>query len=247
MNKCIICVACHDRTRIPDIKGLDENIYTEIESGASLRNGHFLNVRDDMGENISSLNRNYCELTALYFAYMNLDFDTIGLVHYRRFLKGKNGPLSREEIDDTLNEYQIILPKRVWVPMTNGALYYKDHTHEAMDVTREILKEEYPQYSKAFEKSLRSTLGYYFNIFIARKEIADGYLEWLFEVLKKVEQRIDLKNYTGQNARVFGYLGERLINAYVKANNLTHKDFPVRELKDKEFKTIPLIDEVIQH
>lgn len=61
-----------------------------IQVGSALNEADLGIERDDTGENISNKNKNYCELTAYYFAYKNLDFDYAGLMHYRRIFSVRN-------------------------------------------------------------------------------------------------------------------------------------------------------------
>lgn len=63
---------------------LDDSVYLPIQVGAALHPalGYVL---DNTGDNISAKNPNYCELTALYWAWKNLDCEYIGLCHYRRY------------------------------------------------------------------------------------------------------------------------------------------------------------------
>lgn len=85
-----IIVAAHKQCEMPK-----DDIYLPVQVGKSLNlNKDFGYQTDNSGENISSKNPYYSELTALYWGWKNLDVDYIGLVHYRRFLgikkKSKN-------------------------------------------------------------------------------------------------------------------------------------------------------------
>ena len=42
-------------------------------------------LKDNEGENISSKNKSYCELTTQYWAWKNVEADYYGFCHYRRF------------------------------------------------------------------------------------------------------------------------------------------------------------------
>ena len=46
---------------------------------------------DSTGDNISSKSPYYCELTALYWAWKNLDASIVGLCHYRRYFADNMG------------------------------------------------------------------------------------------------------------------------------------------------------------
>lgn len=48
------------------------------------------------------------------------------------------------------------------------------------------------------------------------------YCEFVFSVLSKVEKQIDISNYSVQEARVFGYLSELLINISRKSRDFSH-------------------------
>ena len=52
----------------------------------------------------------YCELTGLYWGWRNLtDTDYIGLVHYRRLFRGRNGAITGKEVLKTLETHRIIV------------------------------------------------------------------------------------------------------------------------------------------
>lgn len=56
--------------------------------------------------------------------------------------------------------------------------------------------------------------------------IFDEYSQWLFRVLFELEKRVKLSAYPDQ-ARLFGYLSERLINVYCIRHRLKIKYVPV--------------------
>lgn len=81
MKNIKILISCHKLSTVPD-----SEIMLPIEVGADLRDKHFEGVfQDNQGENISSKNKMYCELTAQYWAWKNLNADYYGFFHYRRY------------------------------------------------------------------------------------------------------------------------------------------------------------------
>ena len=54
-------------------------------------------------------------------------------------------------------------------------------------------------------------------------------MKWVFTILFELEKRIDISNYDNYQARVFGFLSERLFNVYIenKKNNLNIHEIPI--------------------
>lgn len=82
MKNIKILVSCHKEVEL-----FKSEIIKPIQVGCALNPTRFPGMlRDDDGENISDKNRMYCELTAQYWAWKNLDADYYGFFHYRRYL-----------------------------------------------------------------------------------------------------------------------------------------------------------------
>ena len=64
-------------------------------------------------------------------------------------------------------------------------------------------------------------------MFVMKWDLFDSYCTFMFDVLDKVESRIDVSNYSVQEARVFGYLSERLFNVWLESNHINYKEAPV--------------------
>ena len=108
-NRTKIIVVTHKKYRMPQ-----NSVYVPLYVGAAGKNitGYY---RDDIGDNISLKNPYFCELTGLYWAWKNLDYDYLGVTHYRRYFTLKRlagirtGRSSvQEKMKYILNEKEII-------------------------------------------------------------------------------------------------------------------------------------------
>lgn len=69
-----------------DAEYFDSSILQPIQVGSALSSNRLHTPHhDDQGDSISSLNPMYCELTAQYWAWKNLDAEYYGFCHYRRY------------------------------------------------------------------------------------------------------------------------------------------------------------------
>lgn len=223
-----LIVATHKTYQMPN-----DDMYIPVHAGAAGKDdiGY---IRDDSGDNISIKNKNYCELTALYWAWKNLPADYMGLVHYRRHFtaKGlKGGKFDRvitsQQLEKVLSGSDIVVPTpRNYFIETNYSQYVHAHHAIDLDTTRNILSENYPSYIESFDKCMKSTVGHRFNMFIMKREYFNAYCTWLFDVLFELERRLDISEYSSYDARVFGFVSERLLDVWLGANGLSYVEQP---------------------
>lgn len=210
----------------------DADCCLPVEVGAALHAEHIDGAqRDDDGENISAENRSFCELTAAYWAWKNLDADYIGLCHYRRFFTRSiflKRPASEKEIAAVMKNRSVVLPKpRRYFIESNYSQYAHAHHEKDLLALRDVLSELYPGYLPFFDRCMARTYGHRFNMFIMRREVFCDYCRWLFDVLFETRGRLDITGYDAYNMRVFGFLGERLIDCWMEKNQIDYAEMPV--------------------
>lgn len=227
-----ILVAAHKNYAMP----LDKDLYLPIQVGAAKTDQRFGFQTDNTGINISNKNSYYNELTAQYWAWRNLkDIDAVGLFHYRRYLTTRLFPthrlskvLTKSDVIQGLGEAPIILPKkRNYFIETNENHYRHAHPIEPLNVLAKIIASEYELYDLAFQNVLQRRSAHMFNMFIMKFNLFDEYSSWLFSVLGRVEDSIDISHYSVFEQRVFGFLSELLLDTWIDTKKYHYKEFPV--------------------
>lgn len=237
-KKIIVIIATHKKYRVPNDK-----LYLPIHVGAYNKNDIGF-TKDSTKDNISKKNPFFCELTGLYWAWKNLDSDYIGLVHYRRYLtncKKKlktiddkfNSVLNYKEVEQLFRDNDIILPKKRNYYIENLYDHYKHTMYiEPLDETRKIIEEKYPDYLSEFDKLHKRTSAHMFNMFIMKKEVLNGYCEWLFDILFELEKRIDVSQYDSFHARFYGRVSELLLDVYLNTNNMKYTEVKCMDMEN---------------
>jgi hypothetical protein len=190
-------------------------------------------LRDNTLDNISSKNPYYSELTGLYWVWKNdNNYDFIGLDHYRRHfcvkkINKKKNILKYDDVEKLLLDNQIILPKKRHYYIENVyGQYIHAHHKQDLDLTRDIISKDYPEYLPYFDKHMKETTLHLYNMFIMPKDIFNDYCTWLFDILFKLEKTLDISNYSSNDQRVFGFVAERLLDVYISKNNIKYIELP---------------------
>lgn len=227
--KSVIIVAAHKPYRMPE-----DTLYLPVHVGRAGK-ADIGYTGDHTGQNISGKNPNFCELTGLYWAWKNLEYDALGLAHYRRhfavrrvFSAKWDNVLDSRTLGSLLEKADAIVPvpRNYWIE-TNYQQYVHAHHAADLDVTRRILAERYPEYLEKYDEVMKRTWGRRFNMFVMKRETADAYCTWLFDVLFELEKRLDISGYSANDSRVFGFVAERLLDVWLETNRIRFVEQPV--------------------
>lgn len=231
-NELKIFVAIHKNAWTP------KSFYCPIwlgERGRSWRGEGEYSDSDGIN-NIHKKNDNFCELTAAYWLWRNLpqNVDVVGIVQYRRFFgrRGFSNPIKRifekSDYEKLLSMAPVIVPKkRNYFIETIWSQYEHAHHLEDLIVVRKIISEKFPEFLDAFDKHMRGTKVHLFNMFVMKRAYFDEYCTWLFNVLFEAERRLDISQYSKYDQRVFGFLGERLLDVWLNKKEIPYVEAPV--------------------
>ena len=250
-------VSMHKESAMPDLP----MIYP-VQVGAAIAKNRITGVlHDDDGEdNISHLNKSYCEMTAQYWAWKNVDADYYGFCHYRRYfnfsderyqedvygnvlfpyvttdvIRDKLG-YTQENIEKKIAGYDIIYTEP-WnttsIQLPNLWKQYDAVGHlyrKDLDIMMDVINDLYPEYASSAMAHMDGSILFPCNMYIMRKEVFEKYSKWVFDIMAEVEKRLDMKNYCVESVRVTGHLAERLFGIYMQ-HHMKANDYKIKVLQ----------------
>ncbi len=189
----------------------------------------FLPLRDNVGDNISGLNGVYAENTGIYWVWKHSKADIVGQCQYRRRIRVP---------ENAFETYDAVVSKSL--KLSNVRHQYSTcHSKLDVDLAEKIIKEKYPEYFSAWKSVMDGRYLHYSNSFVMRRELYDGYCEFLFSFLsdffalkvqdtgKDIESAVqeEIDAHKRSSARGFkyqlqigGFLSERLFTVWLKKN-----------------------------
>lgn len=214
---------------------------------------------DDFEGNISNLNRRVGFLTGTYWAWKNYEKlgnpEYFGSFGYRRLF----APYFLNDI----KEYDLIIPQLAGnVYTSNKERLICAHGTNSYDITFSIIKKLSPEDINLFDEYMEQNLGYYFELYILKKNLFYNFCEWIYPILDELIKNtskltinsqeknkiIDYFVQTGQEnlcqyenfeiyqKRIIGFILERVTGYYLYKISKQYKSKEVKlfQLEDKK-------------
>ena len=199
-----IFTLCYEKK---DFQFLNDEAITPLQVGAT--NGtNVCELKDNVGDNISSGNYFYIENTGTYWIWKNVkDAKYKGQMQYRRPLSGVTGEMNFEEV---FSKYDVITCEPFHHPShktptkeepmiisadTVEQGYAFSNCLDDLLILEMAIKMYYPDYAEDYDKYIKNGPNlYYSNGFIMKAEDYDRYCEFLFNCLNGYLNLADIKS-----------------------------------------------------
>jgi len=186
-----------------------------IQAGAALTVKRDSSLTDDTGENISCKNKQYCEMSAVYWVWKNTSHAWKGIEHYRRHLL-----VRPEQLQDGIDA---VLPLPYLCYPNTAAQFRRFVSEPVLQALLRALWELYPDRFEEYRSILYGQYQYTYNLVCARTEVFDAYCSWFFRTAEYMERMEDKIPELG-NTRALSYVAEVLTNLYFMSSswNIRH-------------------------
>lgn len=179
-----------------------------LQAGAALTEERIASLCDSTGVNISSRNKQYCEMTATYWVWKNTSHDWKGIEHYRRHLCVEEDMIT-DKIDAILPFPYICYPDAIH---QLSRFVCKDVIDAMLYALNSLHAEQFEDYLDI----LHGPYQYTYNLVCAKSEVFDSYCSWFFEITEFMEKHSGLSMI--QDTRALSYVAEALTNIFFMRN-----------------------------
>lgn len=165
---------------------------------------------DSEGDNISSLNHRFCELTGLYWFWKNSKIDKnkfVSFNHYRRWFV----PNELEKRFST--DFDFIVPNTYNTFFSLEDHFKFHHIEQGWNVVLEVLDQFEKDSSEHREFFSKNNKLIPYNMFVCKFNTLDQLCSWLFPILFEINRRIHFDDIPYQS-RFLGFVSERLLTYY---------------------------------
>lgn len=105
----------------------------------------------------------------------------------------------------------------------------RDFDMEGVNSLISIIKDKFPQYSKATDEYFAGHYAKYYNCFLIQEKLFHEMCTFIFGVLFELEKKLDTQHYNKWQTRMPGFMGENLVGIYY-LHLANQKQFKLKEL-----------------
>ena len=190
----------------------NKDLYIPINGSASLKNDpwcqQYVFFDDFIDDSISSHNKLLNENTSIYWLWKSLDnfkdLDYIGFNHYRRFFP-------RSELVG-YEKYDIIVAQPIKCIYSLEWQYGYYHSITDLQQCIKLLKDKDIQFGLQFENYMKTNHDNFapMNMFVMKKVLFNEWCSFIFPILFKLEETIDVEGRDNYQKRAICFLEERI-------------------------------------